>query len=202
VSHAVKSSALKILFRLTLLLPLAFASAARAELKIGYVDLQRALLEVNDAKNAKSRLQSIADDRKKKFDQEQNDLMKEKDAFEKQMTAMSADARAQKQADLGKKAYELGQRWEKEKADLAQKEQTEMQAIFTKMNPIIASIAQREGMTFIFEKNEAGILYAPAYLDITNELVRLYNDQKAGKGKAEAKPSPTADTKPSPQKKK
>src|SRR5215472_13758867 len=117
------------------------------------------------------------------------------------MTAMSADARAQKQADLGKKAFELGQRWEKEKADLAQKEQTEMQAIFTKMNPIIASIAEREGMSFIFEKSEAGILYAPAYLDITNELVRLYNDQKTSKGKAETKPSRTVDSKPRPQKK-
>jgi outer membrane protein len=198
----VRSSVLKILLRLTPLLPLAIAAPARAELKIGYVDLQRALLEANDAKQAKSRLQSIADERKKKFDQEQNDLMKEKDAFEKQMSAMSADARAQKQTDLGKKAFELGQRWEKEKADLSQKEQTEMQAIFAKMHPIIASIAEREGMTFIFEKNEAGILYAPSYLDITNELVRLYNDQKVSKGKAETKPSRTADTKPDPQKKK
>lgn len=181
-------------------LPLALAAGARAEIKIGYVDLQRALLEVNDAKSAKTRLQSVADERKKKFEKEQNDLMKEKDAFEKQMSAMSADARTQRQTDLGKRAYELGQKWEKERADLAQKEQTEMQAIFAKMNPIIASIAQREGMSFIFEKNEAGILYAPAYLDITNELVRLYNDQKAGKAKADLKPSRTVDSKSRPKK--
>ena len=199
--HAVKSLARKILLRLTIVAPLAVATPARAELKIGYVDLQRALLEVNDAKNAKARLQSIADERKKKIEQEQNDLMKEKDAFEKQMSTMSASARTEKQTDLGKKAYELAQKLEKEKADLAQKEQTEMQAIFSKMNPIIASIADREGMSFIFEKNEAGILYAPSYLDITNELVRLYNDQKASKGKAEIKPSRTVDSKPRPQKK-
>ena len=196
-----RSLALQTLLRLTLLAPLAIAAVARAELKIGYVDLQRALLEVNDAKQAKTRLQSIADEWKKKFDQEQNDLMKEKDAFEKQMSAMSVDARTQKQTDLGKRALELGQRLEKQKADLAQKEQTEMQAIFAKMHPIIASIAEREKMTFIFEKNEAGILYAPSYLDITNELVRLYNDQKTSKGKAEIKPSRTVDSKSRPQKK-
>jgi outer membrane protein len=202
VRNALRSSAQKILLGLGLALPLAIGSLARAELKIGYVDLQRALLEVDDARQAKTRLQSIVDDRKKKFEQEQNVLMKEKDAFEKQMSAMSADARSQRQTDLGKKAYELGQRWEKEKADLSQKEQSEMQAIFAKMNPIIASIAQREGMTFVFEKNEAGILYAPAYLDITNELVRVYNDQKTSKAKGEIKPSRTVDTKPRPQKKK
>lgn len=188
-----------ILLGLACVLPLALPGRARAELKIGYVDFQRALLEVNDAKQAKSRLQSIADERKKKWEKEQRDLMKEKDAFEKQMSAMSADARNQRQTDLGKKAYDMSQRFEKEKADLAQKEQSEMQAIFAKMNPIIASIAQREGMTFIFEKNEAGILYAPAYLDITNELVRLYNDQKS-KAKSEIKPSRTVDSKPRPKK--
>jgi outer membrane protein len=176
-------SARKILTPVALTLALAASAVAgAAELKIGYVDLQRALQEVNDARSAKARLQSMVDDRKKVFEREQSDLMKEKDTFEKQASAMSPAARSQRQTDLGKKAFDLGQRWEKEKADFAQKERDEMQTIFAKMNPIIAGIAQREGMTFVFEKNEAGILYAPTYLDITNELVRLYNDQTSTKG--------------------
>ncbi len=200
--NEVTTLAKKMVVALGCAMPLWTSAVAGAELKIGYVDLQRALLEVDDARQAKTRLQSVADDRKKKFEQEQSDLLKEKDSFEKQMSAMSPDARTQRQADLGKKAYDLGQRWEKEKADFAQKEQSEMQAIFGKIHPIIASIAQREGMTFIFEKNEAGILYAPAYLDITNELVRVYNSQKTSKSKGELKPSRTVESKPRPEKKK
>jgi outer membrane protein len=194
----------KVAWVLALALPLAAGSRAHAaELKIGYVDLQRALLEVNDGRGAKSRLQAMVDERRKKFEREQDDLKKEQDVFEKQMSAMSLDARAQRQTDLGRKAFDLTQRWEKEKADLAQREHTEMQAIFGKMNPIIASIAEREGMTFIFEKNEAGILYAPSYLDITNELVRIYNDQKAtAKGKGDLKPTRGVDSKARPEKKK
>ena len=196
------TSAKMILTLVGFALPLSAFAAAPAELKIGYVDLQRALQEVNDARSAKARLQSIVDERKKKFEQEQSDLMKEKDAFEKQASAMSPEVRAQRQTDLGKKAFDLSQRWEKEKAELTQKEHTEMQAIFDKMNPIIASIAQREGMSFVFEKTEAGILYAPTYLDITNELVRLYNDQKTTKAKSELKPTRAVDPKPAPEKKK
>ena len=196
------TSAKMILTLVGFALPLSAFAAAPAELKIGYVDLQRALQEVNDARTAKVRLQSIVDERKKKFEQEQSDLMKEKDAFEKQASAMSPEVRAQRQTDLGKKAFDLSQRWEKEKAELTQKEHTEMQAIFDKMNPIIASIAQREGMSFVFEKTEAGILYAPTYLDITNELVRLYNDQKTTKSKSELKPTRAVDPKPAPEKKK
>lgn len=185
----------KLFALLGLALPLSTGALAAAETKIGYVDLQRALLEVNDARSAKTRLQAMVDEKKKKFEREQTDLLKEKDTFEKQLSVMTSDAKAQRSADLGKKAYDLNQRWEKEKVSFAEQEQTEMKAIFAKMNPIIASIAAREGMSFVFDKNDGGILYAPAYLDITNELVRLYNDQKAGKGKADLKPTRTVEPK-------
>lgn len=172
---------------LGLVLPLAVSAIARAELKIGYVDLQRALLEVEDGRKAKAKLQTILDQQKKTFDREQAGLMKEKEDLDKQISAMSQETRVQRQNDLGKKAFDLTQRWEKEKADVEKKQRDEVQAIFDKMNPIIASIAQREGMTFVFEKTDAGILYAPAYLDITNELVRQYNDQKRAKSPPTAK---------------
>ena len=176
-------------------LPLSTCALAVAETKVGYVDLQRALQEVNDARSAKTRLQALVDEKKKRFEREQADLLKEKDAYEKQMGVMTADAKVQRQTDLGKKALDLNQRWEKEKASFAEQEQTEMKAIFAKMNPIIATIAAREGMSFVFDKTDGGILYAPAYLDITNELVRLYNDQKAAKGKGDLKPTRVAEPK-------
>jgi len=157
------------------------SAIARAELKIGYVDLQRALLEVEDGRRAKAKLQAILDQQKKTFDKEQGSLLKEKEDLDKQLTALSQETRVQRQNELGKKAFDLTQRWEKEKADVEKKQREEVQAIFNKMNPLIASIATREGMTFVFEKTDAGILYAPAYLDITNELVRQFNDQKRAK---------------------
>lgn len=172
---------------LGLMLPLAASAVARAELKIGYVDLQRALLEVEDGRRAKAKLQSVLDQQKKTFDREQANLIKEKEDLDKQFSAMSQEKRVQRQNDLGKKAFDLTQRWEKEKAEVEKKQRDEVQAIFDKMNPIIASIAQREGMTFVFEKTDAGILYAPAYLDITNELVRQYNDQNRAKSPPTAK---------------
>jgi outer membrane protein len=61
------------------------------------------------------------------------------------------------------------------------------------MDPIIASIAQREGFTLVFEKTDSGLVYAPQSLDLTNELVRLYNDQhKGGKGSVTTTPKTDA----------
>jgi hypothetical protein len=41
-------------------------------------------------------------------------------------------------------------------------------------------------MTMVFEKSGAGLVFAPPHLDMTNELVRMYNDQYHAKGDAKA----------------
>jgi outer membrane protein len=175
-------------------LALTTSGAARAEAKFGYVDLQRALLEVDEGRAAKGRLQAMLEQKQKDLDKEQDGLRKEKELLDKQASAMSEETRIQKQTDLQKKLYDLAQRWEKGKAEMAQKERTELQSIFQKMDPIIGQIAEREGFTMVFEKNDSGLVYAPASLDLTNELVRRYNDQYKGKaGAAPAKaPAPAA----------
>lgn len=158
------------------------SATARADMKIAYVDLQRALLETNEGKAAKARLQSMLDARQKDLDKQQEELRHEKEQLDKQASMMSEEARNEKQMALQKKLIDLTQKVEKGRAEMDEKQRTEMQAIFGKMNTIIGQIAQREGLTLVFDKNEAGIVFAPPSWDITNELVRLYNDQNKASG--------------------
>jgi len=173
-----------------------FSPLARAELKLGYVDLQRALAEVEEGRAAKARLQTMIDAKEKEINKEQEGLRKEKETLDKQASAMSEAARIEKNNDLQKKVMELAQKWEKARQDMSAKERSELQAIFTKMDPIIATIAQREGMTMVFEKTDSGLVFAPPHLDMTNELVRMYNDQHRSKGDAKADASKPASDKP------
>jgi outer membrane protein len=158
----------------------AASSSARAELKLGYVDLQRALQEVEEGRAAKARLQTLLEAKQKEIDREQEGLRKEKELLDKQASAMSEETRVQRQTELQRKVVEMTQKWEKGRQDMGTKERTELQAIFAKMDPIIATLAQREGMTMVFEKSDSGLVFAPPSLDLTNELVRLYNDQHKG----------------------
>ncbi|MEN9798928.1 MAG: hypothetical protein RL653_2624 [Pseudomonadota bacterium] len=173
---------LRPLAALAVALLMGLPATARAEFKAGYVDLQRALLEVDEGRAAKSRLQKSLEEKQKEIDREQDALRKEKETLDKQASAMSEETRIQKATELQKKIFDLSQKWEKGRADMANKERTELQAIFGKMDPIIAQIAQREGLTMVFEKSDSGLVWAPASLDLTNELVRLYNAQHTGKG--------------------
>ncbi|MGQ0504769.1 MAG: OmpH family outer membrane protein [Myxococcaceae bacterium] len=180
---------------LAALLPLVLSTAAKAEIKLGYVDLQRALVEVEEGRAAKKRLQGMLEGKQKDLDKEQEALRKEKELLDKQASAMNQETLVQKQTELQKKLFDLAQKWEKGKQEMAGKERTELQSIFQKMDPIIAQIAQREGLTMVFEKTDSGLVYAPASLDLTNELVRLYNDKNKGAA-APAGAKTTANAKP------
>lgn len=150
---------------------------AFAELKVGYVDLQRALQEVGEGKTAKEKLKADLEKKKRELETEQNKLRDEKTVLDKQGAMMSEEVRNQKLTDMQKRVFELTQKAERMQVEMAQSEQKELKRIFEKMDPIIASIAQREGLTLVFEKTDSGLVYAPASLDLTNELVRTYNDK-------------------------
>jgi outer membrane protein len=174
-----------------LALPLLLPATARADLKVGYVDLQRALSEVEEARAAKARLQSSVNAKQKELEKEQDALRKEKETLDKQMSTMNDESRRAKQTEFEGKYLALMQKLEKSKAELADTEQRELQPILSRMQQVIAQVAQREGLTLVLDKN-AGLLYAPPSLELTNEVVRLYNDQFKGKPAGKATDVPKA----------
>jgi outer membrane protein len=175
------------------------AAPAFADFKVGYVDLQRALLDVHEGKAAKDKLKADLDKKKADFEAEQNKLRDDKNVLDKQAAMMSEEVRNQKFAELQKRLFDLTQKAEKLQADMAMAEQKELKKIFEKMDPIIAGFAQRDGLTMMFEKTDSGLVYAPASLDYTNELVRAYNDKypmgakSSGGGKDTPKKEPKAE---------
>jgi len=172
----------------TLLLALAAVPAAgRAEQKIGYVDLQRALNEVDEGKTAKALLQKDFAEKQKTLDAKKAEFEKLQADFEKQSVVMSEQARKDKTADLDRRARDLLALFVNLQKDLSEREREATRGIFDRMNGIVREIAEADGFTYVFEKG-AGIVYAPASLDVTNELIRKYNAKYPGSGakKAEA----------------
>ncbi|MBL8919791.1 MAG: OmpH family outer membrane protein [Myxococcaceae bacterium] len=157
------------------------ATAAHADLKVGYVDLQRALIEVSEGQVAKARLKTEMDKKKAELDAEQAKLTDDKAVLDKQGAMMSEEVRTQKFTEWQKRLYDVMQKAQKVQMDLQEKERTELKKIFERMDPIIAAIAQREGLTMVFEKTDSGLVYAPPSLDLTNELVRTYNEKHPAK---------------------
>jgi outer membrane protein len=173
-------------FRMSVAALALFATAAHAEFKAAYVDIQRAVQEVDEGKAAKTRLQKMADDKQKAFEKEQNALKAEVEAYTKQKAMMDDKLAATKEGELQKKMFEFQQRAEKLRTELAESERRELSTIFPKLEALLGQIAQREGLTMVFDRSSSGLAWAPPSLDLTNELIRMYNAANKGAGAKDA----------------
>lgn len=162
--------------------------AAAAELKIGYVDVQRALNEVEDGREARAKLKREFDEKQRALDEKQEELRVMKEELDKQGPLLTAEAKQDRLNDFQKKMLELQQLYMTMQKDLQEREAGVTKGIFERMNRVLNQIAEDDNYTIILEKNESSILYARSHMDLTNELVRKYNDllakEKKGGGAA------------------
>lgn len=164
---------------------LAAAPAAAADLKLGYVDFQRALNEVEQGKVAKANLQKDFAEKQKVLDKDKADLEKMQADFEKQVAVLSEEAKRDRAMEIQRRMNEAQGRLMGFQKELSDREREATRAIFEKMEALVREISEAEAFTIVFEKNNAGIIVAPASLDLTNELIRKYNTRyKVGEGAA------------------
>jgi outer membrane protein len=162
------------------LLPLLFAIPARAQTtKIGFVDVQRAIQEVEEGKAARSRLQQELQQKRSDIELKRTNLEKMKADYEKQLPVLSDDAKRKKGEELQKAFVEAQQGAQQMQEELQGKEQEAMSGISKRMVQIVNEVVDREGFNYVLDK--AALLYAPPASDITNEVVRRYNDRFGGK---------------------
>ena len=189
-----RSLALAILSVLTI--PALPRLAAAEDLKIGYVDLQRALYETEDGRKAKAQLKKVFDQKQKELDEQQEDLRKSKEDLDKKRSLMTADKVREKETELQTKLEKVQQTYMRHQKDLQEKEGEVTSKIFDRMKRIIDKIATTENFTMILDRNQAGIIFAKPYLDLTGDLIRRYNSgegaEAGGGGNAAAKPAAPA----------
>jgi outer membrane protein len=177
------------------LLTLLGASTAFADTKIGYVDLQRALAEVGEGQAAKAKLKGEIDKKKAEFEAEQKKLREDGMVLDRQASAMSEEVRIEKMKQLQGRVMQMTEKGQKLQVEFVEKERVELKKIFDKMDPIVAAIAKRDGLSYVLEKTDSGLVFAESSLDVTNELVRTYNEKypvKGLKALVPSSPSPAA----------
>jgi outer membrane protein len=172
---------------------LVHAAPASAQVpKFAVVDLQRALTEIEEGKKAKGQLKSLFDQRQKTLDKQQEDLRTLKEGIEKQRDVLSQEVYAKKVQELQKALAELQTTYMEFQRELAAKEADLTRPILERLQRIVHQLGQKDGYVFIFEKNEAGVVYTSSY-DMTNLVIQRYN---AGDGKDGSAPAAAAPAKP------
>ncbi len=175
-----------------LALALTLAPSARAEQKLAYVDFQRAIKEVEEGKAAGAALKRDFEEKQKQLNSKSEEVKRLQEDFQKQAALLTPEAKAAKGAEIERKMMETQEFYVKLQQDLSGKEREAMRPLADKMTAIVREIAEADGFTMIFDRDSAGLVYAPSSLDVTNELIRKYNAKYPSGGKKDA-PAKKAD---------
>jgi outer membrane protein len=157
----------------------AFAAAARAaDLKIGYVDLQRALNESDAGKAAKERF-------KVQVDRLQVDLKKKKDALdsmkeqlEKKASVMKPEEARNLESDYQKKLRDFERAYKDSQGELQQKDSELTVELLKELQVVIEEFGKEQGYSIILEQSSSSVLYGAADLDLTDQIIARYNARK------------------------
>jgi outer membrane protein len=155
-----------------------------SNIKIGYVDLQKALNESVAGKAAKAKIAAKFKEYQKSLNARQKKLSAMKSELEKQSMLLSQSARDDKEHEYEQKVKDL-QRFAKDaQDDLKQKDSDYTRQIIDKLVGVAKTLGKKEGYTMIFEKTQSSVVYADSKADLTDELIKAFDAQtqkKSGK---------------------
>ncbi len=144
--------------------------------KLGYVDLNRCLNEVNEGKTAKAQLEADGKAKKAKLEIMQNELKKMKEDLDKQKLILSKDALAEKEQQFQQKFFELQKTSADFEKEFADKESNFIKPISQKLQAVIQQYGQSNGFTMIVPREMA--LYSLPGTDLTDKIIATYNSGK------------------------
>ena len=170
----------------------AFASAAAAlgltlsspaiadtGLKVGYVDLQRALSESEAGKTAEGKFQEEVKKARGGIDSKKKEYDALQEAVKKQKDSLSAKALAEKEEKLMSMEKDLKRTIQDGEDALRRKNAQLVGDLVKKLREIVNQIGKDDGYTMIFEKGtQSPVLFADQSIDITEKVVKKFNSEK------------------------
>ncbi|MDH3444887.1 MAG: OmpH family outer membrane protein [Deltaproteobacteria bacterium] len=153
--------------------------SAEEKIKIGFIDLQRAITQSTSGKKAKARFEA-------QIKQAESDLLKEKQVlekmkadFDKKGALLKEEERRNLEVDLQRRYVQYQRTMGDHQQELRQKEGIMTGDILKELQQIVTDIGKAEKFTLIFERSQ--ILYNDQGIDITDKVIETYNSRTKNK---------------------
>jgi len=163
------------------LLVMPAASHAADTVKFGSIDVQKVLNESETGKKAKSELEGLIKSKQLTIDEKGKAIEKLKADIEKQASVLSADARKNKEEELEKSVREYQRLVQDSQAEIKKKEAELTETILKDVKDLVEKTGEAEGYALILEKGM--ILYSNKGIDITDTILKKYDESKAKSAK-------------------
>lgn len=155
----------------------AFGQQAGAGGKVGIIHFQNAMLGTKEGQKAAAELQGKFDPKRKEIEKKQNDIVSLRDQYQKMANTASDEVKAKYARDIDQKTKSLQRDTEDAQAEFDQEQQRLLNDIGQKLFAVINKYARDNGYNLVIDVSspQSGVLFASDTIDITQEIVGLYD---------------------------
>ena len=151
--------------------------AGAAPNKVGVIQIQSALVATKDGQKAAKELEDKMAPRKKDLDGKQAEIRDLQERLQKGGNTLSDSAKEDLTRTIDQKTKSFNRQVEDAQAELEQEQQKVLSQLGQKMMQVIDRYAQANGFSVILDVSNQNtpVLYASNTVDITKEIVELYD---------------------------
>jgi outer membrane protein len=159
------------------------AAGAASTVKVAFVDVQRVLARSAAGVAAREQLEREKAAMQKEMDNKRVELEKLREEIEKKGPLMTADARREKQDTFERKRRDAARLADDFQKELEKKEQGLLQKVLVDVQGVVDRVGKQRGYHLVVERQRAGVIYAAPEADLTDEVIRAYDQEAGAKGK-------------------
>ena len=171
---------------MTVLAVPAFAQTSTAPLRMAVIDVQRVLSTSVAGKAAQDKLKKLQDDKVAGAQKLQDEVKSLDNDINTKKLSLSEDRLASLQKQLADRQLALQRYSQDADRDLTAARDQELADLENKIKPEIDQIGKEMGLAVIFNKFESGLVYASDAIDITDVVIKRFNEAQSAPAAAPA----------------
>lgn len=150
--------------------------AQNAPARVAVIDVQKVLSQSSAGKAAFEKLKKMQEDRVEKAKQMDEDMRKIDTEISTKRVSLSEEKLADLQKQLADKRIAIQRYAQDADREITEARDRELQALEQRIKPVIDGIGKEMGLAAIFNKFESGLVYASDAIDITDTVIKRFND--------------------------
>ena len=162
--------------------------------KLGFVNSNEVLMGTVEGREGLDNMEQLRAQKAQEFEGKNKELQDLQMDLQAKQRTLNPQALTQMERQIEQKQLELRRFQEDAQAELTQKQNALLQGISEKVQGIIDDYAQQNSYAVIFIRDQSQAYVSPS-LDVTQEIVRLYNEKYSPQA-APASPPPADSPQP------
>jgi outer membrane protein len=158
--------------------------AQNAPARVAVVDVQKVLTQSVAGKAAYEKLKKMQDERVAKAKQMDEEIKKLESDLTTKRISLAEDKLAEMAKQISDKRIAMERFGQDVQREIAEARDRELQALQVKIEPVIDAIGKEMGLAVIFNKFESGLVYASEAVEITDTVIKKFNEAATGPAQA------------------